>query len=46
MNPKYIYKLRLRQDGTWENVYTDGSVDQEFAELSCWLKCKLNNCLK
>jgi hypothetical protein len=34
MNPKYIYKLRLRQDGTWENVYTDGSVDQEFAELS------------
>ena len=27
-------KIRLRQDGTWEHVYQDGSVDQEFYELS------------
>ena len=26
-------KIRLRQDGTWEHVYQDGSVDQEFYEL-------------
>ena len=27
-------KIRLRQDGTWENVYDDGSSDQEFTQLS------------
>ena len=27
-------KIRLRQDGTWEHVYQDGSVDQEFYEMS------------
>lgn len=27
-------KIRLRQDGQWEHVYEDGSVDQEFAELN------------
>ena len=27
-------KIRLRQDGTWEHVYQDGSVDQEFYELN------------
>jgi hypothetical protein len=26
--------IRLRQDGTWEHVYQDGSVDQEFYELN------------
>ncbi len=44
MDPKkYIYKLRLRQDGTWENVYTDGSVDQEFAELSHIMLAKMHS---
>ena len=27
-------KIRLKQDGTWEHVYNDGSVDQEFYELN------------
>ena len=27
-------KIRLRQDGTWEHVYQDGSVDQEFYEMN------------
>lgn len=27
-------KIRLKQDGTWEHVYSDGSVDQEFYELN------------
>ena len=27
-------KIRMRQDGTWEHVYQDGSVDQEFYELN------------
>ena len=31
---KHIMKIRLRKDGTWENVYTDGSSDQEFTHLS------------
>ena len=31
---KKILKLRLREDGTWENVYSDGSTDQEFHELN------------
>ena len=31
---KHIMKIRLRQDGTWENVYDDGSSDQEFTHLS------------
>jgi hypothetical protein len=31
---KYIMKIRLRKDGTWENVYEDGSSDQEFTPLS------------
>ena len=31
---KHIMKIRLRQDGTWENVYDDGSSDQEFTQLS------------
>ena len=33
MNKKILMKIRLRQDGTWEHVYQDGSVDQEFYEL-------------
>jgi hypothetical protein len=31
---KHVMKLRLRKDGTWENVYHDGSSDQEFTQLS------------
>ena len=31
---KHIMKIRFRQDGTWENVYDDGSSDQEFTHLS------------
>ena len=31
---KHIMKIRLRKDGTWENVYDDGSSDQEFTQLS------------
>lgn len=27
-------KIRLKQDGTWEHVYEDGSTDQEFYELN------------
>ncbi len=33
MEKKILMKIRLRQDGQWEHVYEDGSVDQEFAEL-------------
>jgi hypothetical protein len=33
VNKKILMKIRLRQDGTWEHVYQDGSVDQEFYEL-------------
>ena len=25
----HIMKIRLRKDGTWENVYTDNSLDQD-----------------
>ena len=31
---KLIMKIRLRKDGTWENVYDDNSSDQEFTYLS------------
>jgi hypothetical protein len=31
---KHIMKIRLRKDGTWENVYDDNSSDQEFTHLS------------
>jgi uncharacterized protein HemY len=31
---KHIMKIRLRKDGTWENVYDDGSSDQGWAELT------------
>jgi hypothetical protein len=31
---KHIMKIRLRKDGTWENVYDDNSSDQEFTYLS------------
>jgi hypothetical protein len=31
---KQVMKLRLRKDGTWENVYDDGSVDQGWADLT------------
>jgi hypothetical protein len=34
MSKKILMKIRLKQDGTWEHVYNDGSVDQEFYELN------------
>ena len=34
MEKKTLMKIRLRQDGTWEHVYQDGSVDQEFYEMN------------
>jgi hypothetical protein len=34
MEKKVLMKIRMRQDGQWEHVYTDGSVDQEFYPLS------------
>ena len=27
---KYIIKIRLRKDGTWEHFYEDESSDQEY----------------
>lgn len=33
MDKKILMKIRLKQDGTWEHVYNDGSTDQEFYEL-------------
>ena len=40
---KYIMKIRLRQDGTWENVYEDGSSDQEFTPLSTEMLVKMQS---
>ena len=40
---KHIMKIRLRKDGTWENVYDDGSSDQEFAELSNEMLIKMQS---
>lgn len=34
MDKKVLLKIRLKPDGNWEHVYTDGSVDQEFYELN------------
>ena len=34
MEKKTLMKIRLRQDGTWEHVYQDGSTDQEFYEMN------------
>ena len=31
---KQLLKIRLRKDGTWEHVYTDGSVNQEFYQMN------------
>lgn len=36
-------KIRLRQDGTWENVYDDNSSDQEFTYLSHDMLAKLQS---
>ena len=40
---KHIWKIRLRQDGTWENVYDDGSSDQEFTQLSNEMLAKMHS---
>jgi hypothetical protein len=40
---KHIMKIRLRKDGTWENVYTDGSSDQKFTHLSNEMLVKMQS---
>jgi hypothetical protein len=40
---KYIMKIRLRPDGTWENVYDDNSSDQEFTPLSNEMLIKMQS---
>lgn len=40
---KHIMKIRLRKDGTWENVYDDGSSDQEFTHLSPQMLVKMQS---
>ena len=40
---KHIMKIRLRKDGTWENVYNDGSSDQEFTHLSNEMLVKMQS---
>ena len=40
---KHIMKIRLRKDGTWENVYEDGSSDQEFTQLSNEMLVKMQS---
>ena len=39
---KHIMKIRLRKDGTWENVYADGSSDQEFTPLTNEMLVKMH----
>ena len=39
---KHIMKIRLRKDGTWENVYDDGSSDREFTYLSNEMLVKMH----
>jgi hypothetical protein len=36
-------KIRLRKDGTWENVYDDNSSDQEFTHLSNEMLIKMQS---
>jgi hypothetical protein len=36
-------KIRLRKDGTWENIYDDGSSDQEFTHLSNEMLVKMQS---
>jgi len=40
---KHIMKIRLRKDGTWENVYDDNSSDQEFTHLSNEMLVKMHS---
>ena len=40
---KHIMKIRLRKDGTWENVYDDNSSDQEFTHLSNEMLVKMQS---
>jgi hypothetical protein len=39
---KHIMKIRLRKDGTWENVYDDGSSDTEFTPLTNEMLVKMH----
>lgn len=36
-------KIRLRKDGTWENVYDDNSSDQQFTYLSNDMLAKMQS---
>ena len=40
---KHIMKIRLRKDGTWENVYDDNSSDQQFTHLSNEMLIKMQS---
>ena len=40
---KHIMKIRLRSDGTWENVYQDGSSDQGWADLTPNMLAKMHS---
>ena len=40
---KHIMKIRLRKDGTWENIYDDNSSDQEFTYLSNEILIKMQS---
>ena len=40
---KHIMKIRLRKDGTWENIYDDNSSDQEFTYLSNEMLIKMQS---
>ena len=40
---KHIMKIRLRKDGTWENVYDDNTSDQEFTYLSNEMLVKMQS---
>lgn len=40
---KILMKIRLRPDGTWEHVYDDGSVDQEFYQMTPYELANINN---
>jgi hypothetical protein len=40
---KHIMKIRLRKDGTWENIYDDNSSDQEFTHLSNEMLIKMQS---
>lgn len=43
MDKKILMKIRMRPDGTWEHVYDDGSVDQEFYQMTPYELANVRN---